>query len=151
MVLVIVMFVFRFFVKNTESQPPHPLGFKPRCGAGCFHVSGGPGALAPHPSGQVGHQAQLAAGQPGSPQGRPSGASLFSSTSPPLESRVSGLEGGPAISLLVCVCDWSGVYFFSSAWSDDSCALTSSQQHPEPQVHDTWFHFLPRRAAWRWW
>lgn len=38
-----------------------------------------------------------------SPQGRPSGASLFSSTSPPLKSCVSGLEGGPGISLRVCV------------------------------------------------
>lgn len=28
--------------------------------------------------------------------------------------------------------DWSGVYFFSSTWSDDSCALRWSQQHLEP-------------------
>lgn len=56
------------------------------------------------PLGPGGPPGELAAGRPGSPRGRPSGASLFSSTSPPLESRVSGLEGGPAGSLLVCVC-----------------------------------------------
>lgn len=58
MVLVIIMFVFRFSFKKTKTQPPSPLGFlKPRCGSsGCFEVSGGPGALAPHPR-AVEHQA----------------------------------------------------------------------------------------------
>lgn len=40
---------------------------------------------------------------------------------------MSGLEGGP-VRLSPRVYDWSGVYFFSSTWSDDSCALTRSRQ-----------------------
>lgn len=116
-------------------------------GAGCFYASGGPGALAPHPSGQVGHWAQRQLGGQGVPEAGLPGAALFSSASL-LSSCVSGLEGGRGVSPPVC--DWSAVSFFSSTWSDDSCALTSSQQHLEPQVRDTWSRFPPRQAAWRW-
>lgn len=91
-----------------------------------------------HPSGQVGHWAvQQQARRPGSSEAHPPGQSRFSSSSPPRESGVSGLERGRG-SRSPCVCGWSGVCFFSSVWSD-SCALTLSQLHLGPMCS----HFVP--------
>lgn len=140
---------FQIFFKKTKTHPPLLLGFKPRCGeqgASKLVVALVPWLPTPRARWATRRSDSWAARD--CPPGQPSGASLFSST-PLLLSRVSGPEGALGC-LPPRVCDWSGVYFFSSAWSDDSCALTSSQQHLEPQVHDTWFHFLPRQAAWRW-
>lgn len=105
MVLVTVMFVFRFFVQNTETQSPPPFRFQTKVrGAGCFYVSGGPGALAPRPSGQVGHQASWQLGGRAAPAAglpvRPSSLLL-----PLLWSHAcqGWREARPALSSCVCV------------------------------------------------
>lgn len=101
-----------------------------------------------HPSGQVGHWAvQQQARRPGNSEAHPPGQSLFSSSSPPHESGVSGLEGGRG-SLSPRVCGWRGACFFSSVWSD-SCALTLSQLHPGPCVLALCSASFPGQAAWR--
>lgn len=55
--------------------------------------------------------AQRQAGWPGSPQGLPSGWSLFSSTSPPRDQVCQGRREAWAASLLVCVVGVVCVYF----------------------------------------
>lgn len=143
------MFVFRFFVKNTKTQPPFPLGFKPRCGEqGASKLAVALVPWLPTPRARwATRRSDSWAIRESVPKARlpvrPSSLLL-----PLLWSHVcqGWREDWPSLR----VCDWSGVYFFLVLWSDDSCALTSSQQHLEPQVHNTWFHFLPRQAAWCW-
>lgn len=99
MVLVLIMFVFRFSLRK---QPPPFLGFKPRCGeqgASRLAVALVPWLPTPRARWATRRRDSWAAG---SPPGQPSGASLFSSTSPPLVMCQGWREDG-AISLLVCV------------------------------------------------
>lgn len=101
-----------------------------------------------HPSGQVGHWAvQQQARWPGRSEAHPPGQSLFSSSSPPRKSGVSGLEGGQG-SLSPRVCGWNGVCFFSSVWSD-SWALALSRCRLGPPAR-TVFRSYPGQAAWCW-
>lgn len=112
-----------------------------------FLRTSGSGALAPTP------QARWATGQYSDKLGsqgveaHPPGQSLFSSSSPPRESGVSGLGGGQG-SLPPRVCGWSGVCFFSSVWSD-SCALTESAP-PGALELALCSASSPGRAAWPW-
>lgn len=134
MVLVIIMFVFRFSLRKQKPNPPFLSVINQGAGSRVLLSKWWPWCPGSPPLGPGGPPGAATAGLPGeSPEAGLLGASLFSSTSPPLESRVSGLEGGPG-HLSPRVYDWSGVYFFSSTWSDDSCARTWSQQHLEPHV-----------------
>lgn len=131
------MFVLRFSLRK---QKPNTLPFRFQTKVRGAGASKGQWLWCPgsHPSGQVGHWAvQQQARRPGSSEACPPGCSLFSSSSPPRESGVSGPGGGPC-SLSPCVCGWSGACLFSSVWSD-SCALPLSQQHLGPMCS----HFVP--------
>lgn len=151
MVLVIITFVFRFSFKKTKTQPPLPLGFKPRCGEqGALKLVV---ALVPWLPTPRARWATRRGGQQLIGRGvslRPAFRAYPSSLLLPSSQVTCVRAGGRTRPLSPRVCDRSGVYFFSSTWSDESCALTSSRQHLEPQVHDTWFRFPPRQAAWRW-
>lgn len=151
MVLVIITFVFRFSFKKTKTQPPLPLCFKPRCGEqGALKLVV---ALVPWLPTPRARWATRRGGQQLIGRGvslRPAFRAYPSSLLLPSSQVTCVRAGGRTRPLSPRVCDRSGVYFFSSTWSDESCALTSSRQHLEPQVHDTWFRFPPRQAAWRW-
>ena len=150
MVLVIIMFVFRFSLRKQKPNPPFPLGFKPRCGeqgASKLVVALVPWLPTPRARWATGRCDSWASAR-GSP--RPAFRARPSSLLLPSSQVTCVRAGGRTRHLSPRVCDWSGVYFFSSTWSDDSCALTSSQQHLEPQVPDTWFRFPARQAARCW-
>ena len=145
----------RFFTTEPPRKPPSlrifPLGFKPRCGEqGALKLVV---ALVPWLPTPRARWATRRGGQQLIGRGvslRPAFRAYPSSLLLPSSQVTCVRAGGRTRPLSPRVCDRSGVYFFSSTWSDESCALTSSRQHPEPQVHDTWFRFPPRQAAWRW-
>lgn len=135
---------FQIFFKKTKTHPPLLLGFKPRCGeqgASKLAVALVPWLPTPRARWATRRSDSWAARE--CPSGQPSGASLFSSTSPP---RVvcQGRREHWAVSLLVCVIGVVCISFLvlglmiavllprvSSTWSPKCMTLGSTSYRGE--------------------